>query len=694
MTLRQTTRAIALLTGVASVGFLYVTSDLLLWGELSSLEEEAVRNRIEGSVHAYERRLDALDRFTLDWSAVREAIDGGGGAYKDQAPSLVVIFDGDGRVISTHPFGTDPEFQPAQLTRPLVEAGLIGRPLRGIVTLTSGPYLVASRPGVGPDRSTVLLANRLDETYVTSGTRDPESTTLLYGDAAEWPPEFFAGKPISSGTVVIPPEGEIISGYHALHDLFGRPAALLRVDLPRTLYLSGIQTRNFLLILFGTFVLASGALLLGAIRRSVLAPIDRLCDTLSHIAQNGHTDEGVQIGGSDEMARLGDQVNAMLARIRRSESNLIRTERMRVAGELSAGVSHNLNNILTGILGPAEYLENNLESPELLVEARRIHNAAAKARDLVSRFSQAVRHGTPLRSRAVEINTVVNQAIETARPRWQDEAQGQDIQIAIETDLQASIPIQGTPDELHDILVNLLLNAIDAIGSIEHGGTIRIVTSDDEGRVILSVSDNGVGMNTHTLNRVFEPFFTTKAEIGAGLGLATVHGTVSRWGGAISVNSQRGEGSEFVLEFPRSWEALPVAVDPKTPASIRSGRILIAEDDEIVREVLSESLSKIHDVVIVEDGQKALDLIQEDRFDVALIDLSLPRVPGDRIARRIRQVDPAVVTVLMTGWDLSENDPRRVPFDDFIPKPIASIHDVEDVVARSLLVHDARKLRG
>ena len=144
----------------------------------------------------------------------------------------------------------------------------------------------------------------------------------------------------------------------------------------------------------------------------------------------------------------------------------------------------------------------------------------------------------------------------------------------------------------------------------------------------------------------------------------------------------------------QSWEALPVAVDPKTPASIRSGRILIAEDDEIVREVLSESLSKIHDVVIVEDGQKALDLVQEDRFDVALIDLSLPGVPGDRIARRIRQVDPAVVTVLMTGWDLSENDPRRAPFDDFIPKPIASIHDVEDVVARSLLVHDARKLRG
>jgi len=206
------------------------------------------------------------------------------------------------------------------------------------------------------------------------------------------------------------------------------------------------------------------------------------------------------------------------------------------------------------------------------------------------------------------------------------------------------------------------------------------------------VIDDGVGMDSQTCNRVFEPFFTTKAEVGAGLGLAVVHGTLTRWGGSATIQSELGEGSEFTLTFPRSWESLPIPTPAQVPEKIRRGRILIAEDDEIVREVLKLSLAD-HDIVIVEDGQKAMDTIRQDLFDVALIDLSLPLVPGDLIARRIREIDPKVVTVLMTGWDLSEDDPRRVPFDDHIPKPIGSREDVREIVARSFQVHDARKLR-
>ena len=212
-----------------------------------------------------------------------------------------------------------------------------------------------------------------------------------------------------------------------------------------------------MLILFGSYVIISGMLLVATMRRTILAPIDRLSNMLDRIARDGHRDDSISVSGSDEIVRLADQINAMLARIRQSEINLVRTERMRVAGALSADVSHNLNNILTGILGPAEYLEQHLEEPDVLIEARRIHRAAIRARDLVSRFSQAVRHGTPVRSRAVEINTIVRQTIEASRPRWQDDAQGRGVQIAVETDFRATLPIQGTPDELNDILVSLIL---------------------------------------------------------------------------------------------------------------------------------------------------------------------------------------------------------------------------------------------
>jgi signal transduction histidine kinase len=171
-----------------------------------------------------------------------------------------------------------------------------------------------------------------------------------------------------------------------------------------------------MLILFGSFVLASGGLLIMTMKRMILVPISRLSDALARVAQNGHSERTIRIAGANEVQDLADQVNEMLVRIRRSESDLIRTERLRVAGELSAGVSHNLNNILTGILGPSEYLEQKLGDPEELAEARRIHRAAVRAKDLVSRFSQAVRHGTPVRSRAVEINGVIRLAIEASRP--------------------------------------------------------------------------------------------------------------------------------------------------------------------------------------------------------------------------------------------------------------------------------------
>jgi CheY-like chemotaxis protein len=158
------------------------------------------------------------------------------------------------------------------------------------------------------------------------------------------------------------------------------------------------------------------------------------------------------------------------------------------------------------------------------------------------------------------------------------------------------------------------------------------------------------------------------------------------------VESEPGKGSAFTLTFPRSRETMSSRSPAEVSENARTGRILIAEDDEIMREILKISLTN-HNLVIVEDGQQALDTIQKDLFDVALIDLSLPLAPGDRIARQILLVDPKVVTVLITEWDLPENDQRRVPFDGHIPQPISSRHDLQDIKTRSLLVYDVRKLR-
>lgn len=678
MTLRQTTRVIAGIAAVACVGCFYAASEWLLAGEPVSLEAQAVRDRLDRSVYAYERALDALDRLAGDIAA--------GQAEANDTGVLAVVLDADGDILAT----TGPDaagVHPADLSAELRGAGVLGRSARGLLALDSGTVALAVSAS---DNRTVVVADRLDDTLLAAGA----PTRLLTRQSPDWPGE--AG----STTRITPRDHRTITGLHPITDLFGRTAAFLQVDLPRTYSQAATRTRNATFLFFGLFTFGAAALVVTAARRTVIAPIEDLGDRLSRIARNGGGEERIDLPPSEELARLTEQVNDMLSRIRRSETDMIRTERLRVAGELSAGVSHNLNNILTGILGPAEYLEQNVERPDLLAEAQRIHRAAIRARDLVARFSQAVRLGTPIRSRAVPVNGIVEQAIEAARPRWQDEAQGRGVQIAIETDLQATVPIQGTPDELYDILVNLLMNAVDAILSVDPPistdapvHTIRVTTADDEGRVIVSVTDDGIGMSRDNLARVFEPFFTTKATIGAGLGLAAAHGIVRRWGGTINVDSEAGEGATFTMALPRSWETLATTSADK-PDPDRRGRILIVEDDPVVRDVLRASLSDLHELTIVDDGQQGIDAVAAGRFDVALIDLSLPQVPGDRVARHIRRTDPQVVTVLMTGWDLSEDDPRRAPFDDHVPKPIVSRADVRDIVSRSLMVHDARRLRS
>jgi signal transduction histidine kinase len=476
----------------------------------------------------------------------------------NDAVDLSVLHEDTKGVISARrSFIRSATFQPDRLIDRIIVAGLADQAFRGLIELDSEFYLVVSRPGNASNPRFVLGLDRLPVDSLDRSGHSSGSLKLSYRNTSEWDSKNLPETLVAGGSVVSQDDGTD-SGYHLFNDVFGEPAAILRIDYTRNHDTIGSRTRNLLLILFGGFLLGSGYLITTAIRRNVFKPIERLSQSLAQIARDGQDVQTVPVSGSVDVGRLETQVNEMLDRLRQSESHLIRTERMRVAGELSAGVSHNLNNILTGILGPAEFLEQNLEDPVHLAEARRIYRASIRARDLVSRFGQAVRHGAPLRSRAVEVNDTVRTAIEASRPRWQDESQREGVQIAIETDLRATLPIQGTPDELHDIIVSLVLNATDAL---PEGGTVRITTEEASGNVILRVSDDGIGMNDETIKRVFEPFFTTKASIGSGLGLAAVHGVATRWGApctyqvpsAVDPNSQwnsQDRGKTFQVFLP------------------------------------------------------------------------------------------------------------------------------------------------
>ena len=232
---------------------------------------------------------------------------------------------------------------------------------------------------------------------------------------------------------------------------------------------------------------------------------------------------------------------------KRVEQELVRLERLRALEDMAAGISHSLNNLLTGILVPAQLVQRRTNNPQVLNDIETILNSGWRARDLVQRLHQATQFEDGGEKQPVSVNDALQDVIRETRPQWKEGPREKGILISVTTHLEHVPPIQGTEDGLREVLVNLLLNAVDAM---PQGGTITIHTQLVETDVQISVSDTGVGMDEDTRMRAFEPFFTTKADVGSGLGLSTANNIVTRWGGEIQVDSEPGKGSTFTLRFP------------------------------------------------------------------------------------------------------------------------------------------------
>ena len=185
---------------------------------------------------------------------------------------------------------------------------------------------------------------------------------------------------------------------------------------------------------------------------------------------------------------------------KRGEKEMVKLERLRALGEMAAGVSHNLNNILMRILGPCEILQLLDLAPEILKETQTIHRSGMRARELVKRLSQAVRSGDETQTEPTHIGKMVEDGIQSTRPKWKDEAEARGISIEVTTDLKDMSPANATQFELYDILINLLLNAVDAM---LEGGRITLQTRVVLQGVQLKVIDAGTGMDDETRKRVF-----------------------------------------------------------------------------------------------------------------------------------------------------------------------------------------------
>jgi nitrogen-specific signal transduction histidine kinase/CheY-like chemotaxis protein len=383
-----------------------------------------------------------------------------------------------------------------------------------------------------------------------------------------------------------------------------------------------------------------------------------------------------------------------LTQQRRLEAQLQQAQRLESVGRLAGGVAHDFNNMLSVILGEAAVLAAGLPPDHPAQESvREIVHAGERSRDL-TRQLLAFSRKQAISPRVVGLDAL----LEAARPTLL-RLLGEDVALAFEPAVDLGT-VRLDPGQFDQVLVNLAANARDAM---PRGGRLTLrtagVTLDAArppalqalppgGYALLTVSDDGQGMDAETLAHLFEPFFTTKAAgKGTGLGLATAYGIVRQSGGAILVASAPGQGTTFSIYLPCCGDAAdPLPAAAGAGPARGQGHVLLVEDEAPVRRTTRKLLESLgYRVQEAASGEEALARAGQARFDLLISDVMMPGLKGPELAQRLQALQPGLPTLLISGYAASVIGDQGVlePGLHFLQKPF-TLHDLAAKVREAL----------
>ncbi len=354
--------------------------------------------------------------------------------------------------------------------------------------------------------------------------------------------------------------------------------------------------------------------------------------------------------------------------------------RLETLGRMTMGIAHDFNNLLSGILGYTELLKTFTVTPSLTdtyaEHLTTIEKAALDGAALVKKIQQFIRQEKQTLFEPLDLPSLLQDCVLFTRPYWYNEPRRQGIDITLTQDLQEVPPVMGSAAELREVFVNLILNAVQAM---PQGGELTLGTHCGE-NVQVHVTDTGLGMSETVRNRIFEPLFTTKGEHGTGMGLAVSYGIIQEHEGKIQVRSKLGEGTTFSLTFPPAQDAPLAKTEEAVAGPSESARILLVDDELMVRTVLTKLLSlRGHSVQAAASGPEALTVTDADGFDLVIVDQAMPEMNGRELARILRGRFPEMPIVLLTG-DTEVGEPGA-EIDVILSKPF-QINEVEATIQK------------
>ncbi len=347
-----------------------------------------------------------------------------------------------------------------------------------------------------------------------------------------------------------------------------------------------------------------------------------------------------------------------LAELRATQGQQVQQERLRALGEMSSGVTHDFNNQLTVLVGytellllnDARILSNKAMAMHYLQTVRTAaHDSAAVVARLREFYRQREAEDIFL---PLDLSRLLRETATLTQPKWRNQARAAGCKVSVRLDLGTLPDVAGNAAELREVVTNLIFNAVDAM---PQGGEITLRTRRvGDAAVFFEVADTGIGMTDEVRRRCLEPFFSTKGNPGTGLGLSVVYGIIKRHDGQLDILTEPGGGTTITVRLPVFRGKPAVGSGPDTVEGSRPGRplkVLVVEDDPLVREVVSEYLRRDdHAVSTADSGREGLEKFDEGGFDLVVTDLALEEMSGQQMATEIKARQANMPVILLTGF--------------------------------------------
>jgi PAS domain S-box-containing protein len=377
----------------------------------------------------------------------------------------------------------------------------------------------------------------------------------------------------------------------------------------------------------------------------------------------------------EELREVNAKLLATLDELKRTQEQVIQSERLRALGQMASGIAHDFNNALTPILGYTDLLLGEsgvLDKRDVTLNMLTdIRTAAVDAAQTVRRLSEFYAPAKKTARKPVDLQNLIDSTLALTRPLWKEEMAAKGINIQVGTELGDVRYVSGNESQLREMLTNVIFNAVDAMPK---GGTITIRARPEPPFIAIEIIDTGTGMTEEVRRRCFEPFFTTKHKRGGGLGLAMVHGIVRQHEGNIEIQSVEGKGTTVIVRIPES--SAPVKHTQTQiirPVEVKQMRVLLIDDEEIVRQTIEACLKgDNHTVRTATDGNEGINLFRIEKFDAVITDRAMPGMSGDQLAAELKKISPDIPVIMLTGFGHMMKDTHQHPacVDLIVSKPV------------------------